>query len=35
MLWVLQDVLIQFVMGMVICLIIFLIWKIGHKGEKL
>ncbi len=33
--WVLQDIIIQFVMGMVLCAICFCIWKIGHKGEKL
>lgn len=33
--WVLQDIIIQFVMGMVLCLIFFIIWKLGHKGEKL
>lgn len=33
--WVLRDIIIQFVMGIVICFICFLIWKITHKGEKL
>ncbi len=33
--WVLTDIIIQFVMGLVICLICFLVWKITHKGEKL
>lgn len=35
MVWILQDIIIQLVMGLVICFIIYLIWKIGHKGEKL
>lgn len=33
--WVLQDIVTQYVMGIVFCAIIFAIWKITHKGEKL
>ncbi len=33
--WVIQDCAIQFVMGIVFCLIFFGIWKATHKGEKL
>lgn len=33
--WVLQDIVTQYVMGIVICAIIFVIWKVTHKGQKL
>ncbi len=33
--WVLQDIVTQYVIGFVLCAIIFVIWKITHKGEKL
>lgn len=33
--WVLQDIVTQYVMGIVLCAIIFVIWKLTHKGEKL
>ncbi len=33
--WVLQDIVTQYVMGIVLCAIIFAIWKVTHKGEKL
>lgn len=35
MLWVIQDIISQYIIGFVLCFIIFLIWKISHKGEKL
>lgn len=35
MLWVVQDMITQYVIGIVLCTIIFLCWKIGHKGQKL
>lgn len=33
--WVLQDIVTQYIIGFVLCTIIFIIWKIGHKGAKL
>ena len=33
--FVVQDIIVQFVMGFVICAIFVGIWKIGHKNEKL
>lgn len=33
--WVLQDIITQYVIGIVLCTIIFIIWKINHKNEKL
>lgn len=33
--WVLQDIVTQYIIGFVLCAIIFIIWKISHKGEKL
>ena len=33
--FVVQDIIVQFVMGLVICAIFVGIWKIGHKNEKL
>ncbi len=33
--WVLQDIIIQYVLGIVFCTIIFIIWKINHKDTKL
>ena len=33
--WVLQDIVTQYVIGIVLCIIITVIWKITHKGEKL
>ncbi len=32
--WVAQDIITQLVMGLVICAILFGVWKITHKGEK-
>ena len=33
--WVLGDIVLQYVFGIVFCAIIFCIWKITHKGKKL
>lgn len=33
--FVIQDIIAQYIIGIVLCTIIFIIWKIGHKGEKL
>ncbi len=33
--FVLSDIITQLVMGLVLCFIIYLVWKISHKGEKL
>ena len=35
MLWVFQDIITQYVIGFVLCFIIFLIWKVTNKGQKL
>ena len=32
--WVGQDIITQLVMGLVICAILFGVWKITHRGEK-
>ncbi len=33
--FVIQDIIVQLVMGLVICAIFVAIWKIGHRNEKL
>lgn len=33
--FVVQDIVVQLVMGLVMCAIFVILWKIGHKGEKL
>lgn len=33
--WVLQDIVTQYIIGIVLCAIIFGIWKATHKGQKL
>ncbi len=33
--WVLQDIITQYVVGIVLCVIIFIVWKITHRGQKL
>ncbi len=33
--WVLQDIVTQYILGIVFCIIIFAVWKIRHKGQKL
>jgi hypothetical protein len=33
--WILQDIVTQYVIGIVLCAIITIIWKLTHKGEKL
>lgn len=33
--FVVQDIVVQLVVGLVICAIFVIAWKIGHKGEKL
>ena len=35
MVFVAQDIITQLVMGLIICAIFVIVWKIGHKGEKL
>lgn len=35
MLWIVQDIITQYIMGIVLCAIIFLFWKVSHRGEKL
>ena len=33
--FVIQDIITQYIIAIVLCTIIFIIWKIGHKNEKL
>lgn len=33
--FVIQDIITQYVIGIALCIIIWGIWKIRHKGEKL
>ncbi len=33
--WVIQDIATQYIFGIVFCIILFFIWKITNKGEKL
>lgn len=33
--WVIMDIVTQYVIGIVLCAIIYGVWKISHKGEKL
>lgn len=33
--WIIQDIVTQYIIGIVFCAIITGIWKITHKGEKL
>lgn len=35
MLWIVQDIITQLIIGFVLCTIIFLFWKVSHRGEKL
>lgn len=35
MLWVVQDIISQYIIGLILCAIIFVIWKLTHRGEKL
>lgn len=35
MLWIVQDIITQYVIGIALCTLFFAIWKVTHKNEKL
>lgn len=32
--WALKDIIQQFVIGMICCAVIYVIWRIGNPGKK-